>query len=236
MNSIAGGGTVLTFPALILSGMTGLQANGTSTFAMLPGSIAGAWGFRRELKAVRPQLMRLIPPCLLGGIIGSILAISFEKAFEAIVPWLLLATTVLFLLQKPIQRWTGTGHIGTPTPRTLTFIMSFQFIIAIYGGYFGAGMGILMIATLGFMGFAKLTEVNAVKTVLASIINAVTIVIFIWKGIIIWNLAIPMALAAIVGGYLGARLALKLSKEAVRWVVIAIGVGVTIYFFAMQMG
>ena len=233
MNSIAGGGTVLTFPALMIA-LDPLMANGTSTIALLPGSMAGAWGFRRQLADVKPMLMKLIPPCLLGGIVGSLLVVMFPQDFSRIFPWLMLLATLLFLVQKPVQRWTGTGQVGTPKPGTLIAIIGLQFVIAVYGGYFGAGMGILMIATLGFMGFAKLTEVNAVKTVLASIINAVTVVIFVREGIVVWQLAIPMAAGAIAGGYLGARLALKLSKDAVRNVVVAIGVTVTVYFFYKQ--
>ncbi|QVL33264.1 sulfite exporter TauE/SafE family protein [Telmatocola sphagniphila] len=233
MNSIAGGGTVLTFPALLTT-MNPILANGTSTFALLPGSLAGAWTFRGFLEPVRPILLKLIGPSILGAVIGSLLVILYPVQFGELYPWLMLLATLLFLLQKPIQRWTGIQHFQAPSSRTLSWIIGFQFLISIYGGYFGAGIGILMISTLGYMGFSNIVEINAVKTVLASIINFVTLIIFLFKGIIVWEMAIPMSFTAILGGYLGAVIAKKLSKEMVRTIVIFIGSTVTIYLFYKQ--
>jgi uncharacterized membrane protein YfcA len=232
VNSIAGGGTLLTFPAL-MSAISGVEANATSTIALMPGSLAGAWGFRHEIKQVRTMLLRLIPPSFLGGWLGSELVIENKNNFEHVFPWLMLLATALFMMQKSIQRWTGTGHVGAPSRKTIFVIIGCQFLIGVYGGYFGAGIGILMLATLGFMGFENIHQMNLAKTILAFVINLITAINFVAakEPIVVWPLAIPMICAAIVGGYLGARIARSLSKEVVRRVVTCIGLAVTIYFF-----
>jgi uncharacterized protein len=234
INSIAGGGTVLTFPAL-LTALPPVYANATSTVSLLPGSTAGAWGFRREVHSVRKQLVYLIPPSIFGGVLGAYLVVLFPAKFDRIFPWLMLTATLLFLLQQPLQRRFGTPQSPEHARPFLPFIIACQFLIAFYGGYFGAGIGILMLSTLGFMGFADIHRVNGAKTVLSSIINAVSVVIFVADGLVVWALAIPMGMAAVVGGYAGARLARRLSKETVRRVVIAIGLSVTVYFFWKQL-
>lgn len=235
VNAIAGGGTLLTFPSL-LGPIGGVLANATSTIALLPGSIAGAWGYRTQLAQVRPQLLQLILPSILGGILGSYLVVEFKRDFEQVYPWLMLLATFLLLMQRPMQRWMGTDIHTKPTRRAVAIIIFAQFLISVYGGYFGAGIGILMLSTLGFMGFPNIHAMNAAKTVLASIINFVTVVIFLWDGLVVWKLAIPMAVTAIIGGYLGARVAQKMTKETVRRIVVAIAVSMTIYVFWKQLG
>src|SRR5258708_37425429 len=165
INSIAGGGTLLTFPALFhaLAG-NGVLANGTSTVAVVPGSFAGAWGYRKELRNKRAVLLRLLWPSLIGGAVGALLVTRFpQSVFNALVPWLILAAALLFLLQRPMQRWIGTHrHEGPPTNRTVTTIIACQFLIAIYGGYFGAGIGILMLSSPAFMALGVIHHMNAV--------------------------------------------------------------------------
>jgi uncharacterized membrane protein YfcA len=237
VNSIAGGGTLLTFPALLhaLSG-NGVLANGTSTVAVVPGSFAGAWGYRKELADKRTILLRLVWPSLIGGAVGALLVTRFPASvFNALVPWLILMAALLFLLQRPVQRWMGTHkHEGPPTNRTVAIIVGFQLLVAVYGGYFGAGIGILMLSSLGFMAVGDIHHMNAVKTMLASVINGIAVVVFVVEDQVNWNYASAMAVAAIVGGYIGARVARRLPAIYVRGIIIAIGFGLSAYYFWQQ--
>jgi len=229
VNAVAGGGTLLTFPSL-LTLLSPVSANATSTMALFPGSLAGAWGYRKELAVAKHHLVRLLPPSLLGGIIGSLLVIRLpEKVFANLVPWLLIAASSLLMLQRPVMRWLGTHPSAEPTPRTVGVIVFFQFLVGIYGGYFGAGIGILMLSSLAFMGIENIHEMNAVKNILAASMNGVTLVIFAYSGVIVWKYAAIMAVMTIAGGYAGARIARKTKPEYVRAFVIFIGFAVAIY-------
>lgn len=238
MNSVAGGGTLLTFPALMMIGVDSVRANGTSTMSLLPGSMAGAWGFRKELQASRRWLILLVPPCLLGAVTGTLLVTELDKKyFEALVPWLILTAATLFLLQPWIARKAGIGQEHTqPTRVTIAGIVGFQFIIAVYGGYFGAGIGILMITSLSLLGLGDIHRVNALKTVLAACINVVSAITWIAQGKIAWTYVFPMMAAAILGGYLGARFARRLDKRVVRWIVIVIGFGLAGWYLWKRYG
>lgn len=229
VNSIAGGGTLLTFPSL-LTVLSPVLANATSTLALLPASLAAAWGFRRELAQSKAHLMRLWPSSLAGGIVGSLLLTRLpERIFESLVPWLLIVASTLLLLQRPVSAWVGAHPHKPPRPATLAAIVVFQFFVGVYGGYFGAGIGILMLSALAFVGIPHLHQMNSVKNVLAATINGITAVIFAVSGVIVWKLALPMAVASITGGYLGARTARRMPVAWVRAIVIAIGFGVAAY-------
>jgi len=260
MNSVAGGGTLLTFPALIAflsvkyPENAEAMANGSSTLALLPGSIAGAWAYRAEYREARSFALQLLPPSVIGGIVGSILVVLFPKAFGPLVPWLILTAAVLFLLQHPIgnflkrrrERATAAGMVDGDRAvvdlrplravrrRQVALIIGFQFLVAVYGGYFGAGIGILMLTALGFMGLADIHQANAVKTLLASVINGVSVVVFVAGGLIDWPAAAAMSAAAVAGGYVGARVARRLPGSYVRWVVIAIGFTLAGYYLWKQ--
>ena len=231
VNSIAGGGTLFTFSSLMLV-LGPIAANATSTFALLPGSLAASWGYRRELAECRVHLWRLGPPSLLGGIIGSLLVARLpERVFSNLVPWLLFGATVLLLIQPWISRTLGAVANEKPTPRILGAIIFFQLLVGIYGGYFGAGIGILMLSSLSFVGIANIHQMNAVKSVLAGMMNATTVIVFVLAGVIVWKYAILMALAATVGGYVGARVARKLKVSVVRAIVVAVGFGLAAYSY-----
>ena len=231
MNAIAGGGTLLTFPAL-LAVISPVLANGTSTMALLPGSIASAFAYRKELSKVRPMLMLLIAPSFFGGICGALLVTRFpEKVFAALVPWLLLLAATLLMLQRPVARWIGAHPHDKPAASTKAAVIAFQFLVAIYGGYFGAGIGILMLSSLAFMGIADIHEMNALKAVLASVINGISAVVFMLDGAVVWKYAPVMIVFSVLGGYAGARVARRLSQQVVRSIVIAIGLGVAAYSF-----
>lgn len=231
VNAIAGGGTLLTFPSL-LSVLNPVFANATSTAALLPGSLASGWGYRQELSRMRHHLMRLWPPSLIGGIIGSLLLTRMpERIFAHAVPWLLVGASVLLLVQKPIARWVGAHPHAEPKRGTLAAVVCFQLLVGIYGGYFGAGIGILMLSSLAFVGIPDIHEMNAVKNILAATMNGVSAVIFLASGVIVWKYAAAMAIASIGGGYLGARVARRMPRDVVRVIVVCIGFGVAAYSY-----
>jgi uncharacterized membrane protein YfcA len=240
VNSIAGGGTLLTFPAL-LAGLSPLGAadaavvaNATSTVALVPGSLAGAWGYRREMKRARRWLYLLVGPSLAGGVIGALLVTRLSSAyFAALVPWLLLTAALLFLAESLLPAKAPTGSRQRPPRSTgaVAGIVLFQLGVAVYGGYFGAGASILILGALAALGVGDVNQMNALKTVLAFCINGISVVVFIAEQKVAWRFALPMAAAAILGGYLGARLALVIRPRYTKWLISAIGLGLAAYFF-----
>jgi uncharacterized membrane protein YfcA len=238
VNSVAGGGTLLTFPVLVaaLRLKYGKEAdaiaNETSTVALVPGAVVAAWGYRRELPQAAHWLRWLLPPSLLGGIVGAILLNEHRDAFKSLVPWLIFTAAMLFALQPQIAKWTGIGHSHSrPSRGRIAAIVGFQFLVSVYGGYFGAGIGILMLSALAMIGLADIHAMNALKNIMGAVINGVTAVIFIGWGNVEWAFALPMLVAAVAGGYLGAKLALKIDRTLVRRTVILIGFGLAIYYF-----
>lgn len=237
INSVAGGGTFLTFPILMWTGQSAIAANITSTIALWPGSIAGAFAYRGEWRQETARLPMLLIVSVTGGVIGAwLLLVTPEAEFRALVPWLLLSATLIFTFGRKAVAWlnnvTRAHERERPSPLRLLSTRAMQLAIAIYGGYFGAGIGILMLAMLQLSGMTQIHCMNAVKTVLGSAINAVAVIMFIASGAVMWPAALVMVAGAVLGGYAGGRAALKLPPEAVRWIVSAIGAGMTIYFFA----
>ena len=240
VNAIAGGGTLLTFPSL-LAVVAPVPANVTSTIALLPGAIASVWGYRRQFHASRRWIALLTVPSLLGGITGALLVTQLEEGiFKALVPWLVLLAAILFLVQPAVSRLVRSKSPEVKTTdmlpryasrRARVVVVICQFFVAVYGGYFGAGIGILMLTSLAFLDLADIHEMNALKTWLAFCINGISAVLFVIDGQVVWNYALAMAVAAIAGGYLGARLALRLPPAYVRWIVVVIGFTLAAYFF-----
>jgi uncharacterized membrane protein YfcA len=242
VNALAGGGTLLTFPSLTAV-MSKVYANATSTAALLPGSVAGAWGYRRELRAVGRWPLILVPPSLIGGLVGTLLVTELpESYFAAMVPWLILLATLLFLLQPALIRLSlRLRPAGPPDPHrrsagSYAGLIVAQFLIAVYGGYFGAGIGILMLSALGLMGLGDVHQMNAVKTVLAACINFLSVVVFALYQKVVWPVAGVMALAAIVGGFLGAHYGRRLPRWVVRWFVIVVGFALAAKYYWEQYG
>ncbi|MDT4895676.1 MAG: uncharacterized protein QOH25_753 [Acidobacteriota bacterium] len=225
MNSIAGGGTLLTFPVLLWLGLDPKVANATSTVALWPGLFGGLWGFRREMDNSRRILVRLGLTSVFGGAVGAALLIMTpSETFARLVPFLIFFATILFMLQEPISRRLGTEN-STENRRVRWWLgaIIFQFFSSIYGGYFGAGNGILMLAALGLLGLSDIHRANGIKNFLGICINSAAVAGFIVYKLVYWPDALLMAVAAIAGGYFGASTARRMGRVFVRRTVITIG-------------
>lgn len=235
MNSVAGGGTLIIFPMLVWIGIDPIRANVTCTVAVWPGSLGAMVGFRRELGDSRRWMLLLGAPSVAGGLIGAcLLLLTPSRLFASIVPFLILFATILFAAGEPINRKLAVNADQQPqverAPSRWWWAVAivFQFAVAIYGGYFGAGMGILMLAALGLMGLTDIHQMNGLKNFFAVCINIVATVYFIASGQVEWTYALIMVGGAIAGGYGGAGLARKLGRRFVRRAVIVIGLGMAV--------
>jgi uncharacterized membrane protein YfcA len=231
VNSIAGGGTLITFPALVGLGVPALTANATSTVALVPGSVAALFGYRNELAGARQFAMTFAIPSVLGGLAGALLLLITPAAtFDAVVPWLVIGASFLFVIQRPLMSAIRSRTGGSQTPagdpasrRPSATLLGYQFLVSLYGGYFGAGIGILMLAALGFMGFSSIHRMNGLKAWAGVCTNLVAALTFAFSGIVDWRIAGAMAVGAVAGGYGGSRLAQRVSQVTVRRAIIMIG-------------
>jgi uncharacterized membrane protein YfcA len=233
INSVAGGGTLVSFPTLIWLGLSSVTANATSTVAIWPGSLGGIFGYRRELGSTPPRMFALIVPSVIGGITGAwLLRFTPPAVFDRLVPFLILFATLLFMAQHPVQKKLRTaGAHSHESARWLAGAMLFQLFVALYGGYFGAGIGILMLAALGILGMTDIHEMNALKNIFAASINGVAALYFIWARMVYWPDVLIMAVGAIAGGYASAGVARRVGRTAVRRIVIGIGFAMAISLF-----
>ena len=239
MNSVAGGGTLVTFPTLLWIGIDPIRANVTSTVALWPGSLGAMVGFRRELGDSRRWMLLLGAPSVVGGLIGArLLLLTPSPLFASIVPYLILFATILFAAGEPLMRRLrandpeqASEQAGANRARARTWwtgAIVFQFLVAIYGGYFGAGIGILMLAALGLLGLTDIHQMNGLKNFFAICINLVAAAYFIASCRVEWSYALVMVVGAIAGGYGGAGLARKLGRRFVRRSVIFIGLAMAL--------
>ncbi len=227
MNSVAGGGSFLSFPALLFAGVAPIAANATNNAAMWVGTIGSARGYREEVREHRSILLPAICASVAGALVGAcLLLVTPQVLFQRLIPWLLLFATVVFAASPLFAR-----RARVPAPHT-PWQIGAQFAIAIYGGYFGAGMGILMLAVLSFSGLPNLNAQNAVKNVLAVAINGVALVPFAIARIVDWRFALPMAAIALFGGYCGARFFRRIPQPISRALVVVVGAAMTVVFFA----
>ena len=235
LNSVAGGGSFITFPALIFTGVAPITANATSTVALWPGSVASIAAYRKELAAQNRRLLLILTGAsVVGGVLGALLLLHTpQTTFVHLIPYLLLLATLLFTFSGPITTWLRkyTMPKDELSWLSLSGLAFFQLLIAVYGGYFGGGIGILMLATLGLMGMENIHEMNAMKTLLQAAINGVAVITFIIAGAVVWPQAILMLVGAIVGGFGGAYYARRIEQRWVRLFVTLVGCSMTIYFF-----
>jgi uncharacterized protein len=232
VNSVAGGGTLLSFPTLVWAGRDPLLANATNTIALWPGSLGGLFGYRREVAGSGRWAAALLGPSVLGAILGAVLLLRTpSRTFAGLVPWLILLATALLALQEPVSRLVARLGADRRSPAFWTGAAAFQFLVGVYGGYFGAGIGILMLAALGLLGLTDIHQMNGLKNFLAFSINATAAVYFAASGAVLWSDGLPMAAFAICGGLAGAAIARKIGRSVVRRVVIAIGLLMAISLF-----
>jgi len=251
MNSVAGGGTLLTFPALIWMGIDPKAANVTSTIALWPGSLGGMVGYRRELRNSRRFMLWLAPSSVAGGLVGALLLLKTPSStFAAIVPFLILFATILFAVSEPVMRWLRRNTRAMPQAIAASASTSemdqlprasdepgrawwvgaiiLQFFSATYGGYFGAGNGIVMLAVLGLLGLTDIHQMNGLKNFFAVCINVIASFYFMVWGPVQWPAALVMTIGAIAGGYGGAGLARRMGRRFARGAVIFIGLAMTL--------
>ena len=228
INSVAGGGSFLTFPALVFTGVPSIVANASSTLALIPGSMAAAWEYRDDFRKTEGLPIRaMLIVSLAGGIAGALLLLyTPQKTFDSVIPWLMLAAALLFAFGVQISRFLKRAfHIGPVT------VVVVQLLIAVYGGYFGGAIGIVMLATWSAFGLTDIHIMNANKTVLGVVMNAVAVVLFIFAHKIWWPQSMAMLVAAIVGGFIGAYTAKKVDQKYLRAVIIVISFSMTVAFF-----
>jgi len=238
INSVAGGGTLISFPTLIWLGLPSVTANATSTVAIWPASVSSMFGYRREVRSTPMRMLLLVIPSLLGGVIGALLLRwTPPEIFDALVPFLILFATLLFMAQETVQRKLKTDTAEARGSTTwLAGAMCFQLMVAVYGGYFGAGIGILMLAALSILGLTDIHQMNGLKNFFGGCINGVAAFYFIWSEMVYWPYVFIMALGAIAGGYLGAGLARRTGRTAVRRIVIGIGFAMALSLFLKFLG
>jgi hypothetical protein len=224
INSVAGGGTLVSFPTLIWLGIPSIPANATNTVALWPGSLGSVWGYRREMRGLDTRVWALVVPSVIGGLTGAVLLYQTPTdVFDRLVPVLILFATFLFMAQEPLQRRFNLAPYHEARSHWLSWVMFFQLLVGIYGGYFGAGIGILMLAALSVMGHTDIHQMNGIKNVLAVAVNAVASIYFVISGLVIWSDALVMAAGAVIGGVAGAGLARRIGRTGVRRIVVAIG-------------
>jgi uncharacterized protein len=236
LNSVAGGGSFIAFPALLFTGVPPIPANATNTIALWTGAAASGGAYCSRLDVPRRVMIPLLAASLVGGLIGALLLLKTPaQTFMRVLPWLTLGATLLFAFGKKLAGGRKSviegDHDHEASTAALAATTLFQFGVAIYGGYFGGGMGIVMLAMLATLGMTDIHAMNALKSVLGFVINGVAVVTFIVAGAIYWKHGIVMIAGAIVGGYLGAHYAQKLPQSWIRMFVVLVGTGMTVYFF-----
>ena len=233
INAMAGGGTLVSFPVLLAVGISPVAANVTNTVALLPGTIGGMWAQRKDFKSQYQRLLKLMPVAIVGGIGGGLLLLNTsENTFRSIIPYLILVATLLLAAQVRIRNWVvgriGQAHTETHNPIVM---MSLVFMAAIYGGYFGAGLGVILMATLGLVIDENMTRLNFLKQALGFAINLAAAVYFAFSGKVNWWVAFIMIFGSLLGGWIGGRLAGRIKPELLRWIVVSAGLVAAVIFF-----
>jgi hypothetical protein len=233
INALAGGGTLITFPMLTAVGISPVSANVTNTVALCPGYLGGILGQAKDLKGQHKRLWLVMPAGAVGGILGGILLLQTgEKLFRELVPYLILMASVLLAVQEPVRAWLLRRlEQGGAKPVSQRWTVSLPVgLAAVYGGYFGAGLSVIVLAVLGLTIDDTLTRLNALKQAVSFSVNVAAAVFFLFSGKVEWTVALVMAVGALAGGALGGRLAGRVKPATLRWVVVAIGVTVAIIY------
>ncbi len=233
INAMAGGGTLVSFPVLLAVGISPVVANVTNTVALVPGTIGGMWSQRNEFQSQYRRLLKLLPVAIVGGVAGGLLILNTsEDAFKSLIPYLILGATLLLGFQVRIKNWVvsriGQAHSEHHNP---IFMLSMVFLAAIYGGYFGAGLGVILMAVLGLVTDDSMTRLNFLKQALGFAINLAAAIYFVFSGMVDWRVAFVMIFGSLLGGLIGGKLAGKIKPEMLRWIVVSAGlIAATFYF------
>ncbi len=232
LNSVAGGGSFIAFPALLFTGVPPIPANATNTIALWTGAAASGGAYRKRLDVPRRVMIPLLTASLIGGLVGAFLLLKTPaNTFMRVLPWLTLGATLLFAFGRKIAGGRRSVIEHETTGAALAGATAFQLAVGVYGGYFGGGMGIVMLAMLAMLGMTDIHSMNALKSVMGSVINGVAVVTFIVARAVYWKQGIVMIVGGIAGGYLGAHFAQKIPQVWIRWFVVLVGAGMTVYFF-----
>lgn len=232
VNALAGGGSLISFPALLATGMPAVTANVTNTLALAPGYVGGLWSQRHDLRGQRQRLQWLLPAAAAGGLLGAwLLLTTSERLFSSLVPWLLLAGSFLLGVQQPLRRWLLSQTGGRPARAEAQWAVLPVGLAAVYGGYFGAGLGVIVLAVLALSLHDSLTRLNGIKQAISFATNAMAVVVFWRSGHVAWGAAAVMAVGSIAGGALGGQLAGSVNPERLRWGVVGVGVVLGLLYF-----
>lgn len=240
MNALAGGGTFFSFPALMALGVPALLSNATNAVCVTPGHALAAVVYRREIARAPWRVIMCTIAASAGAIIGAwLLTVTDDKTFKVLVPWLLLAATLMFAFGPLVQKWTkrlasehektiatDPNRVGNNPKSWLGYALA-----SIYGGYFGAGQGIVLMTIVTLSGVEDLQEANAIKNAVATIVSLIAVIVLAFKGLILWNYGLLMVAGALLGGYLGGRFAKGLSKQALRYFVLTAAIFFTVIYF-----
>lgn len=228
-NALAGGGTFLVFPALLFAGVASVKANATASLILVPGAIASAWVYRRTLIGQSPKFIaQIVIVSLSGSAAGSILLLNTSNGtFSNLVPWLLLTAAAVFTIAPRLR---AAAAKSAKRDSTLGLLIG-QFAIAVYGGYFGAGMGVLMIALFLIASRMNVQAANGIRLLAGSVINVLAVILFAFRGALDYSLGLPMLVAGVIGGYLGALIVRQLKEDTARKAILIYAWALTAYFF-----
>lgn len=232
VNALAGGGTLITFPMLTAVGIPAVAANVTNTVALCPGYLGATLAQKKDLQGQKRRLWLLLPMGVIGGVIGGILLLNTgERVFRALVPFLILLASVLLAIQDPVRAWLLRRSKHTGSTLSETWAMLPTGLAAVYGGYFGAGLSVIVLAALGVTLDDTLTRLNALKQAVAFSVNIAAAIFFLFSGQVVWPAALVMAVGALLGGVLGGKLAGRIKPAVLRWIVVVIGVVVAVIYW-----
>jgi len=227
---------LVSFPVLLALGVSPVVANVTNTVALVPGTIGGMWAQRNEFVSQRSRLINLLPVAIIGGISGGLLILNTsEDAFRSIIPYLILMATLLLAAQIQVKKWVTRrmGHAHTEHQNPI-FMMGMIFMAAVYGGYFGAGLGVILMAVLSLVTDENMTRLNFLKQALGFVINLAAAIYFAFSGKVNWEIAAIMIFGSLIGGWIGGKLAGKMKPEILRWIVVAAGLVAAVVFFVKR--
>ena len=232
INTLAGGGTLVSFPTLVALGIPQVNANITNTIALCPGYFGGIWAQRKDFAIHARRLFSILPVSIIGGIIGGLLLVhSDEQSFKILVPYLILIASLLLAVQVPLKKWLMKRNVNKNQKAITVLVFLPLFLASVYGGYFGAGVSVILLALLGLMYDDPLTSLNVLKQALSFSINLTAAIYFLFSGKVEWALVLVMCVGSITGGMSGGRFAGRISPDVLRWTVVSIGMIVAMVYF-----